>query len=501
VTTRLNDRTLGWLRFLWDKATTIDDWSDEGEPHPWWDRYTEPPMCSFPRFDVAEMGYVLPMMLESTPAWREVYERILDELVWRYLSFWGPVDWNTLIGPDPGVDRYPPDWMVLAPEGLRGRYALPGWTGNGVEPWGLQPDPIGCDGNVFYRGWLNLLLGIREYVSGRRTPGEPFSVSGYRNRTFTWTHERTARFISAQMASRPQGPHCENTKIWPFCVSAAGLGLRLYDTVFGTTLHTPSLDWIAFLKKHYMSTRRGELEWFALYYDPIEGRVLAPPGPTSAYAAIAVLHYLFPQDPDFAADLYAMAMRRLRWNDRSVPLIQLLDDPQLLSTALWTAREVGDDVTAARLREITENTWSPRYFGDEDTRFGFWTTADEQWPRGQLNATMMMTECAPPGAWSRVFDRPSTYHDEPTVVGVDYPLLGLRRAENICATGELHIESFTATPSARGRPTAFRVDRLPHDRVRVVVDGSAHPGVRVLSAGCVEIPVDIGDHVITVHYG
>ena len=163
----LNDRSLGWLRFIWDKATTEDDWSDQGEPHPWWDRYSEPPFCAFPRFDLAEMGYVLPMMLEATPAWREGYTRILDELARRYVTFWGGIDWNTLIGPDPNVDKYPPEWLTVVPEHLRGRYSLPGWTGNGIEPWGLQPDPVGCDGNLFYRGWLNLLLSMRHYVSGR----------------------------------------------------------------------------------------------------------------------------------------------------------------------------------------------------------------------------------------------------------------------------------------------------------------------------------------------
>jgi len=33
---RLDDRARGWLRFIWDKATTQDDWSVNGEPHPWW---------------------------------------------------------------------------------------------------------------------------------------------------------------------------------------------------------------------------------------------------------------------------------------------------------------------------------------------------------------------------------------------------------------------------------------------------------------------------------
>ena len=33
--------------------------------------------------------------------------------------------------------------------------------------------------------------------------------------------------MESQFGSQPQGPHCENTKIWPYCVSAAGLGLQL----------------------------------------------------------------------------------------------------------------------------------------------------------------------------------------------------------------------------------------------------------------------------------
>ena len=31
----LNRRTLGWMRFLWEKSTTSDDWTSNGVPHPW----------------------------------------------------------------------------------------------------------------------------------------------------------------------------------------------------------------------------------------------------------------------------------------------------------------------------------------------------------------------------------------------------------------------------------------------------------------------------------
>ena len=134
----LNPRARGWLRFIWDKATTQDDWSSSGEPNAWWDKSSTPPMCSFPRFDVSETSYALPLMVDQTPAWREVYTRIADELVGRYTTYWGAIDWLTYIGHSPHQDGYPPEWLVFMPEHMRGRYDPPGWTANGVLPWGLH---------------------------------------------------------------------------------------------------------------------------------------------------------------------------------------------------------------------------------------------------------------------------------------------------------------------------------------------------------------------------
>ncbi|GAA3524960.1 hypothetical protein GCM10022234_22280 [Aeromicrobium panaciterrae] len=499
----LNDRSLGWLRFMWDKATTPDDWSDQGEPHRWWDRYSEPPMCAFPRFDLAEMGYVLPMMLEATPAWREGYERILDELINRYVAFWGGIDWNTLIGPDPNVDRYPPEWLGVVPEQLRGRYALPGWTGNGIEPWGLQPDPVGCDGNLFYRGWLNLLLSMRRYISGESSESSSFEVSGYQNRQFTWTHERIAHFISDQLTARPQGAHCENTKIWPFCMSAAGLGLQLYDSVLGSDVNNSFVDWIGFAKKHYMGRDKGgRIDWVAFYYDPIEDVTMTFPGAVNGYSALVLLHYLYPQDPELGTELYESAMRQLGWSNPDVPVVQLADDPQLLSTAMWMAREVGDMSTWSRLREISESQFEPRFFGADQSRFAYWLGLDEEFPRGQINATMMMIECAEPGAWSRVFTQPRlSVHNEPTIRDLDYPNVGVRRTHHDVARRVLEIDTFAATPSLRGTPTAFKVDRLPAGAiVAVVVDGRDHDSWQRVDDSSIVVDVLIDDLHIEVTY-
>jgi len=44
----------GWIRHLWRKATTPDDWSRAGRPNAWWDDKSLAPMLSFARFDLSE---------------------------------------------------------------------------------------------------------------------------------------------------------------------------------------------------------------------------------------------------------------------------------------------------------------------------------------------------------------------------------------------------------------------------------------------------------------
>jgi len=235
-----NDRTRGWLRFIWDKATTPDDWGyredlelpwgitlPRGEinwtedgvgPHPWWDQYTGAPMLSYPRFDLADTSYGVMLMADQTPAWREVYTRIMDELATRHTSYWAAIDWNTFIGPSPERANYTalnaPGYQAW-PERVRGNYDRPGWTANGVEPWGLQPDPIGADGNLFFRGWLNLILSIYKYVSGDDKWERPWEIAGYENERFEWTQPRVVEHVHQEYLDHPEGPDCENTKIWP----------------------------------------------------------------------------------------------------------------------------------------------------------------------------------------------------------------------------------------------------------------------------------------------
>jgi Linalool dehydratase/isomerase len=504
---RLDDRARGWLRYIWEKATTPDDWSIAGEPHPWWDRYSTPPLCSLARFDLHETGYVLPVMCDVTPAWREVYTRIADELLGRYTTFWSVIDWVTMIGHDPDADRHPPEWLAYIPEHLRGRYDSPGWTANGIEPWGLQPDPIGSDGNLFFRGFLNLLLCFYRYVAGDDRWLRPFAVTGYQDRCFEWDHHRLVDFMHEQWKERPAGVHCENTKIWPFCLSGAGLGLQLYDGLFAASTHGVFDRWVEYARTHYMGLdRRGGVDWFAFYHDPLERTSLVLRDSLSAYAALCIIPYVLPQNREFATLLYESSIRGLGWDDPRAPLLQLHPDPRWLVIALVVAREIGDRGTEERLRAVAERSFEPRAFGPDGDRFGWWFNLGEEYPRGQLASLMMLSEIGEPGSWARVFTHPNlAKFDQPTVEGVDYPRLGIAQAWNDLDAGALWVETVAATTAARGERTAWRVTGLPDAAsVAVQCDGSDFPAWRVVDPGSIELECEVGDRlyrIATGHHG
>ena len=119
--TRLSDRDLGWLRYLHRKATTSDSWDREGHPHEHWDNTSTPPMLCWYRFDLIDSTYAVAMMADITPAWREVYGQILDELIFRHTGWWAAEDWLTQIGHDPKRAEYPSDsatWSLRRSAGL-----------------------------------------------------------------------------------------------------------------------------------------------------------------------------------------------------------------------------------------------------------------------------------------------------------------------------------------------------------------------------------------------
>jgi len=495
----LNERAQGWLRYLWRKAEKADNWSEDGKPHPWWDRYSTDPMMSFPRFDLSESSYALGVMADQTPAWREVYSDILKSFVERHLTYWAAIDWLTHLGPDPRRKDYPEEWIkMLLPAHMVGEYDVPGWCANDTAPWGLQPDPIGADGNLFFKGWLNLTMSLHAYVSGEDAWSKPFQVAGVDGARFEWTQGDVASLLVDQWTRHPEGPHCENTKIWPFCLSAAGLGLQLYDTVFAKDTHHVYDAWLAHTRDSYFGIdAKGRLEWATFYYDPIieYNHTLGPGG------GLGVCLYMMPQAPEFAELLYRSAAAKLGWSDPAKP-VRTTPDPRFLALGLVLAKEYGDAVVFERLSGYAEANFEPRRFGPANEEFGWWFQLGEDWPRGQLSALMMMAEVGGPGAWSALFRTPNLEKfDEPTVEGVDFPTLGIARAWNDMAQGALHVTTYAGDPARAGGATRFRVSGLPDaNPVEVICDGTRFGKWRALDGSTIEIETDVSHRTFVIRH-
>tara|TARA_Y100000782_G_C10105601_1_gene232288 strand:- start:212 stop:733 length:522 start_codon:yes stop_codon:yes gene_type:complete len=173
-------------------------------------------MLSWHRFDLIDSSYAVALMADRTPAWREVYSEILDQLVTRHTSWWAASDWLTQFGSDPDRANYPEAWRSIIPANAWGEYDVPGWTANGIEPYGVQMDPIAADGMLFFKGFFGLLLGLHRYVSNDEQWNQPFEMIRDEEHTFTWTYSEISTHLANQWRNRPIGVHCENTKIWPY---------------------------------------------------------------------------------------------------------------------------------------------------------------------------------------------------------------------------------------------------------------------------------------------
>ena len=452
----LDDRALGWLRYLYRKATTPDDWDRAGQPHAHWDATSDPPMLCWHRFDLIDSTYAIGLMADRTPAWREVYGRILDELIFRHTGWWAARDWLTQIGHDPERANYPDLYRLLIPAHLWGDYDVPGWTANGVEPWGLQMDPIGADGNLFFKGFFLVMLGLHLRTTGDERWNDPFDLVRDGENTFTWFHSAIADHLHEQWQRTPDGCHCENTKVWPYCLAGAGLGLQYHDLLRGTDHHQVFTRWWDDVcRDRYLHLDSDELpQAVTLYYDPIVEVAHEVP----VFAGMVPAIYLAPQEPEGARRLFEAGMRQLGLWEPEGPVS--LPGPRASATALWLAREWELDALDTALTRAIDEQYEPSL--DASTgEFTWGFELDEEHPRGQYNGTMAAAQIASEGSWWRLANvGPGSRFSDPTVEGVDFPTVALDQAWWDTDREELSIGTVPMNQSVVGRSTTFRVMNL-----------------------------------------
>lgn len=505
----LSEEAMGWLAYMHRKVGLGGTWAKDGKPHEAWDNISGAPVQNLYRYDLTYGSFALAMMAELTPAWREGYSKLLGFLVDRYFEYWAFCDWVEEKGQDPNRLDYPEVmYKNLMPEGYAGRYSKPGWAANGIGPYGYNPDPVYGNGiaNVMYKGYLNLSIGLYEYVSGDAKYDNPFQIVYDDNLQFEYDHKRLVDTLTKQWVANPIGIACEVRKIFLWCNNLSGLSMKLYDVLHGTSLYWTFQQCHNAMKPlHVGGPANGPAEWVSFYYDPDINNNLNREANQLSSNWFSVCWLGYPFDPATYRGVYEGGLKQFltRQPDGAAFMSGLphsgVDDIGATCKAIACARELGDEETYAALRKWADAKYQPIYDpqrGEFYHLFGL----NERFPRGQHNDWAMPGYVANgPHVWSRIFNQPNLKKfQEPTLVDIDFPLVRVRQAYYDPNLRSLNIAICTTDSSALGQDTKFRITNLAAGaKYRVVMDGEEYSNCSMRD-GALEIRTTVGTHSLIV---
>jgi hypothetical protein len=506
--TLLTDEAMGWLAFMDRKAQLNTTWFKEEDPHIAWDNLSNGPTSVFHRYDLTYAAYALGLMSENTPAWREQYGKVLGHMADRYLEYHALWDWVECAGPDPKRAEYDPAYKAFFPEGYFGKYDLPGWPGNGLEPYAYDPDPVRGNGacNLMYKGYLNVVLSFYNYVTGDAKYDAPFKVRYDADTTYIYDHGAINRMIANQLRSNPPGIGCEVVKIYPWCHMLTGMANRLYDVMHGTEHMSAFEGWKRYFREHYITQgyTSAPIDNICLYYDPTIDANINSTDAQIAYNYFGTAAQLAPLDNELAHRLYLGGKEQfIRYAaDGSAHSIGLpgMEGDYLFATitAATAAKIFGDTETFEALNQHVQNTYEPTWDAGRG-EFFFHFGLGEDWPRGQLNDWLMPAyTITRPNQWQEMFTKPNTAKFTlPTLEGVDFPTLRVRQA--VSDEAAFH-GSFTSVDRDRlGDPTSYRITQLlPGLRYHVAVSGTPAVITEADTNGEITVQARIGTHTTVV---
>ncbi|WP_399896443.1 hypothetical protein ACGH7X_41395 [Streptomyces sp. BBFR51] len=504
----LSDEAIGWLAHLNRKVDFGGTWTIEDTPHESWDDRSFTPFGNFARYDLTWSQWSLALMAETTPAWREIYTKILGFSSDRYLEYWSLYEWLEHRGDDPMRDSYPPEWLAAFPPGQERNYNTAGWAGNGSGGYEYDPDPVrGAGQNLMYKGYLNLTLSLYSYVSGDDRYDRPFDVVYDSENSFRYDHRELNELIARQWRAFWPGIACEAGKIFPWCNALTGGAVRLFDVMHGTDLLSAFDNWKRYGRRHYfpVNEESGRVDALTGFYDPNHDFNLNKPHLQSAGLYAPLLWHSIGLDLPLAERMYeGMLHHFLREQPDGTAFLSPLpgmdiDANTATGLAAACALELGDRATYSALRGFIEANYEPTW-DDEHGEFSFGFGLGENWPRGQYNAWLMPAFTgASPGRWHGLHSSPNTgkFH-EPTLEGVDYPTVRVRQAYYDAGTRTLNVAITTADADSAGRPTALTVSQLiDQAHYQVLLDGEPVDVGRP-RGGKIVVPTTVGAHTLLV---
>ena len=214
-------RGRGWLRYLERKLSLPgDDWSRAGTPAPAWDNRSGAPTTNWYRFDAIGVATTVALAVRAGTMSSKKGVALLDGVCERLVRYHGFNEWVEQRGPDPARAEYPAAWQgTLVPDELWGRYDSPGWAGNGTQAAGFQVNPIEAQGAIYYKGFLNYVLGLRAILDPERDGSALLEIVYDAEHTFRYSHRDINAILTEDFADAlrgiSQGLCCEIHKLWP----------------------------------------------------------------------------------------------------------------------------------------------------------------------------------------------------------------------------------------------------------------------------------------------
>jgi len=278
-------------------------------------------------------------------------------------------------------------------------------------------------------------------------------------------------------------------------MSAAGLGLRLHDTLYGSDYNRVFQNWWEYAKEHYVPIHGGQVVGsMTMYYDPILG--IHMPSDHEPFQKFGTAQLIQASRPDDARVLVEAAFDQLGWRE-GAPIEIRGGNPREVIYGMIYAREYGDEGLYGKLKAYAEERFEPTW-DDASGEFWWGFGFDEPHPRGQFNAITALAETMTEGAWGRLFQEPNLRKFvEPTVTGVDFPKVCLSQAVYDVDRRCLIVATDKGAPGASGEPTSFRIANVHPGNCTVVADGVVSDHWRAVD-GDIEVSTTVGEHTFVV---
>lgn len=533
----LSNEAVGVLRFLWRKTHVDDDWAKGGKISDAWDRWSIFPWYMYPRYDLEWTTRVIAKFAMETPAWREAYTEMIGQLCGRMTQY---ASWFDLVeqkGLDPNRNQYPYDYYKNnMPPGWAGVYNAPGYYGNGLKvkvppreckptsPYTqphspavgreYNPDPIYGNGGSYMmgKGYFLNMLAMAELVSGDSRFNEPVKFKYDDQIVFDYSQEQIAKTLYDQFVAPideggtdlTPGIDCEVGKVFPWCVSVGGLGLKLTDKLHKTNYQSGYYRWLRFAKNHYVGgDNDGYYDWATIYYDrDIPYNLNGPSHQVPGNWFCCAYQYL-PDDEEFAVRLYESAIQKfmhIEPDDTAhinlPPELGGGEDLVGFGAAIAFAHEIGDTERLALLLNYANSRYQPtKREGEFYYQFGL----DEEWPRGWPNDWLWMSLAGESGSWRKLYKSPdvSKFH-QPTVTNVDYPAVNVRQAVYCSDVGALMFAIAPSTEQDIGKETTFRVTNLKGDKRKILADGEFSENWEAVGDSAIEVKTTIDQHSFVI---